>query len=369
MDVPVDYSYGNYVSATRGSFIPQAGDLILFNWSESSFVWSHIGIVTAVDGNTVYYTDGNNGGAVHTDNSISKTSTKVIAYCRLNGNDLPVQLDGATNVQSKLAAVLADYPNNTKWTGTFDGAKTCYGFAGMVIYKVFGKSTVSGKTYRWWTYAGVSTSGMVNLGSVDSCTKDNVRQLLSKARPGDVLQFNAGSNGHQHSMIIYSIASSDSVQIYECNWTANTVTLTTLTCAQIAARQTRSDGTKRGKLSLLTSDNWESINGGAYTGQRINGNADLNSKPTISEATYPSGTLKVGSSFGLRGIISSGTQLSSVNAYIYDASGKAVLSYINNPSSTSYNIKSDGLNDRFAFGTLESGSYRYVVQEIGRAHV
>ena len=280
-------------------------------------------------------------------------------------SELQAPVANADGVAKKLQTVLSSYPNNSTWTDSFDGGKTCYGFAKLVIYEVFGKSTVSGKTYRSWTYAGVSTSGMTNLGSVSSCTESNVKSLLSKARPGDVLQFDAGSNGHQHSMIIFSLTSTGA-QIYECNWYGSSkVSLTTLTYSQIAARQTRSDGTKRGKLSLLTSDNWESVNGGSYTV----------TLPTISGTSagttegYPSGTLTKGKNFGLRGIISSSVVITNVSAYIYNAAGSAIRSYSTNPNSTSYDIRYDGLNssEQFKFGTLDTGSYRYVVKATNSA--
>jgi uncharacterized repeat protein (TIGR02543 family) len=83
---------------------------------------------------------------------------------------------------------------------------------------------------------------------------------------------------------------------------------------------------------------------------------------SISGAKYPSGTLTSGSSYGLRGIISSGSKLTNVSAYVYDAYGTAKLSYSTNPNATSYNIWTGGLNDAFSFGKLSDGSYRYVVK-------
>ena len=69
-------------------------------------------------------------------------------------------------VQKKLDAVIAQYPNGTRFTGSFDGATQCYGFGKKVIYEVFGK--YSSSRYRSWTYAGVSTSGMNVVGSTTS---------------------------------------------------------------------------------------------------------------------------------------------------------------------------------------------------------
>ena len=269
-------------------------------------------------------------------------------------------------VRTKLDAVLAQYPDGSYWKDTFDGAKQCYGFAGLVVYNVFGKSTVSGKTYRWWTYAGKSTSGMKLVDQVTTCTEANVKAMLEKARPGDVLQFDAGSNGHQHSMIVYEILYSGSTvtgaRIYECNWYGSSgscqVTLRSLTNADIAKRQTRSDGTKRGKLSLLTSDNWVSVNGGEYAGPTPTGASRL----SLTGATYPSGHYDSLSSFGLRGVFSSNYTIIRVNAYVKNAAGTKVLSYEVSWNKTTYDIQSDGLNNKFTFGSLDKGSYTYFVE-------
>ncbi len=269
-------------------------------------------------------------------------------------------LGTGSGVKTKLEAVLAQYPDGSYWTGSFDGAVQCYGFAGLVVYNVFGKSTASGNPCRWWTYAGASTSGMVLIDQVTTTTESNVQSLLAKARPGDVLQFDAGANGHQHSMILYDLVYSGTTvtgaKIYECNWYGSgLVSLRSLTNQAIAQRQKCGDGTMRGKLSLLRSDNWEAVNGGTYSG---GGDTGL---PTISGEVYPSGTLTQGRSFDLRGVISSQSKLTDVSGYITSATGQNDLHYSTNPNSFSYNIQTGGLDEAFAFGKLPKGSYVYVV--------
>ena len=67
----------------RSSFVPQRGDLIFFNWNDSSYDFDHVGIVTGVDGNEVYYVDGNGGnGNVVAKRHRSKTDTQIVAYYR-----------------------------------------------------------------------------------------------------------------------------------------------------------------------------------------------------------------------------------------------------------------------------------------------
>lgn len=125
-----------------------------------------------------------------------------------------IETNAAGGVKQKLDTVMESYPDGGRWTGSFDGGSECYGFAKMVIYKVFGKSNISGRTYRSWSYEGISTSGMDVIGSVEKFSSSNVKSLLSKAKCGDALQFD---NSSQHSMIVYSVES-DGVWIYHCNW-------------------------------------------------------------------------------------------------------------------------------------------------------
>lgn len=121
----------------------------------------------------------------------------------------------AATVKTKLDSFISSYPSGSRWTGTFDGGSQCYGFGKMVIYNIFGKNSSGG--YRSWTYAGVSTSGMKVIGSTTSFSEANVKNLLSKARCGDVLQFDYTK---QHTMIVYSV-DSNGVTIYDCNWDNN----------------------------------------------------------------------------------------------------------------------------------------------------
>ena len=77
----------------------------------------------------------------------------------------------------------------------------------------------------------------------------------------------------------------------------------------------------------------------------------------------PSGSLTKGEKFYLRGVISSNYTITSVEAHIYNLSGNdALKAYKKSWNSTSYNIKNDGLDSSFGFGSLDVGSYRYVVK-------
>ena len=159
-----------------------------------------------------------------------------------------VSVDAAGGVKSKLDTFIASYPSGSRWTGTFDGGSQCYGFGKMVIYNIFGKY---GSSYRSWTYAGVSTSGMNVIGSITNFSSSNVQNLLSKAKCGDVLQFDYNK---QHTMIVYSVDSTG-VTVYDCNWDNN--------CG-ISKRHSSFgawSGRNSNKLTLLRASNYSDIDG------------------------------------------------------------------------------------------------------------
>jgi len=72
---------GRYMNSRRwgGDYYPQVGDLILFDWDETS-ISDHIGIVTSVDGNTVYTIEGNKNNRVKSC-SYSLDDRTIRAFC------------------------------------------------------------------------------------------------------------------------------------------------------------------------------------------------------------------------------------------------------------------------------------------------
>ena len=272
--------------------------------------------------------------------------------------------EAANGVAQKLAELLALYPDGSSWETSYDGAIQCYGFAGMIVNSVFG-STSSGM-HRWWTYAGENKAGMVLVDQVDDCTAANVKAMLEKARPGDVLQFDRGPNGHQHSMIVYDITRSDGevtgAVIYENNWYSyNQVSLRTLTNYQISLRQACGDGTKREKLSLLTSDNWESVNGGPY--EPVSGPEEPPEESTLAltGTDFPNGYYQRMDSYELKGKFTSNYTITRIESEIRDSSGQVVLLYDTPWKKTSYNIQTDGLNYAFRFGSLPRDMFTFTV--------
>lgn len=244
------------------------GDSITISWTEAArneYYWINVSkdgslIVDQSMGTNLSYTLTNAQAGSYlvyvSANNSAGTSGSSNCTFSVNGGSNPIVLPTGT-VSEKLATILAEYPDGSSWTDTFDGSKKSYGFAGLVIYKIFGNSTVAGKTYRWWLYSGVSESGMQAIGEVGSCTVDSVKSLLASARPGDVLQFDQGASaGTQFSMIVYSLTDSGAY-IYDCNYFGDSIVrLHHFTYSDFVTLQ--GDGPK-GKLTLLRSDNYDII--------------------------------------------------------------------------------------------------------------
>lgn len=79
-------------------------------------------------------------------------------------------------------------------------------------------------------------------------------------------------------------------------------------------------------------------------------------KPTIDVTQYPT-TIAQGSSFGLRGTISSTNNVTSVKGYIINSSGTTVMSTSDSPNAKSNNIRYLNLNEDMTFGDLSAGTY------------
>lgn len=194
-----------------------------------------------------------------------------------------ISTSAADGVKSKLDSFIEKYPSGSRWTSSFDGGIQCYGFGKLVIYNIFGKSTVSGYTYRTWKYDGSSSSGMKVIGSITSYSSSNVKSLLSKAKSGDVLQFNTPK---QHTMIVYEVLD-DGVRIYDCN-SDNNCGISLRKCSFGAW-----SGRNSSKLTLLRSDNYDSIDGDQLTKLTtfptpINSQTKATGKTTVY--SYPNGS-------------------------------------------------------------------------------
>lgn len=81
-------------------------------------------------------------------------------------------------------------------------------------------------------------------------------------------------------------------------------------------------------------------------------------KPTISGQTIP-GNMKQGSSFSIRGTVSSSEKITSVTVGAYDTNGTMKVGKTVQTNANSYDLKN--LDTSIKFGSLSSGAYRYKV--------
>ena len=187
---------------------------------------------------------------------------------------LSAPVHAAGGVREKLEETLARYPAGSRWTGSFSGARQCFGFAKLVIFRVFG--TTSGGSVRAWTYSGSNKAGMTRVGSVTGFSAAKVRSLLSEAKCGDVMQFDQPKN---HTLIVWSV-SDDGVTVYDCNIDGNCgIRLKKMPFGAWSGRNSA-------RLTLLRADNYKSVDSASVS-------ASAGSRPLISsqpeEAVVPLG--------------------------------------------------------------------------------
>ena len=89
--------------------------------------------------------------------------------------------------------------------------------------------------------------------------------------------------------------------------------------------------------------------------------SEIKAKPVISGKTVPT-TMTQGSSFSIRGTISSGDPISSVTVGVYDTNGKMKIGKTVSPNTTSYNLKN--IDTSIKFGSLAASGYRYKVTAV-----
>lgn len=87
----------------------------------------------------------------------------------------------------------------------------------------------------------------------------------------------------------------------------------------------------------------------------------VTAKPAISGQTVPS-TMSQGSSFSIRGTITSSEKITSITVGVYDTNGKMKIGKTVSPNTTSYNLKD--LDTSIKFGSLAVGGYRYKVTAV-----
>lgn len=100
---------------------------------------------------------------------------------------------------------ISGYPNGAKWTGTYNNASQCMGFAYLVFDKTYG--IVNGDSIPKSTFS----------------TEAAVKEVFNTINDGAMVNFTwkPGTSyaGGNHSVIVTSITSSG-ISVYDCNYSA-----------------------------------------------------------------------------------------------------------------------------------------------------
>lgn len=117
----------NTIKKSRSSFVPQPGDLILFDFDGRNDI-DHIGIVTKNDGSKVRYIDGNSGPGTRSTRKVkrdwyTKTNSVIAGYIRPNYAQQPVEVKIAFSDLSGPGTLIVGKGNHIKGTISSTGAK------------------------------------------------------------------------------------------------------------------------------------------------------------------------------------------------------------------------------------------------------
>lgn len=201
-----------------------------------------------------------------------------------------------------------------------------------------------------------SSSGAAELNAA------NVKQLLSQAKCGDVIQTTrktsdghkdsyANSNcetRHPHTMIVQSVGE-NSLVVYEGNMNGQKVNIRSVTYADFAS-------TYNHTITLFRAENYDKVNGSSSNSTPA---TTAPSTLTISPTTEPGENMPQGQPFYFKGKITSNYPITSASISINtpDLSksyqGKTIA-----PNTTTVDIATSGL-DALKFGQLSPGSYLF----------
>ena len=134
-----------------------------------------------------------------------------------DGVKIDENYDSKESIAARFAVIQAQYKPNVgqAWTGSYNGAIQCCGFAQLVFNKLFGYN-LSGY-YGDRRYMIRAEDRAIKVGQLvgSNVTLDNVKALFSQAKLGDYIQVDGATYG-QHSAIFVS-ADDTGVTIYDCN--------------------------------------------------------------------------------------------------------------------------------------------------------
>ncbi|MDO4174189.1 MAG: RICIN domain-containing protein [Eubacteriales bacterium] len=116
---------------------------------------------------------------------------------------------------AKLASIMTVHPDGKSLGSSysFGGASQCMGFGREVFYRMYGE------TAKWGYDGSPKSSADAKLykitASSSSYSASSIQSLISKAKPGDILQMNSPK---MHTMVFVS-SDSSGFTVYDANWT------------------------------------------------------------------------------------------------------------------------------------------------------
>ena len=138
----------------------------------------------------------------------------------LSGVSFAAQPILQVEVEQKMEVLVEQYVGQS-FTGDFNGATQCKGFADMLYDQLFQVGTIgyyeAGKYGRLVLSSSSNTEEVGYLTGYDSGDAAAMLTLFSKAAPGDYIQMERRDKGYGHSMIVQSV-SSDGVWVLHSNW-------------------------------------------------------------------------------------------------------------------------------------------------------
>lgn len=116
---------------------------------------------------------------------------------------------------NKIRQIQQTYPVGSKFTGSFEGAIQCKGFAGYVYNQMFGLSLPAYTANKVTLYhTNVNVVGEITWHP----SVAELKNMFSKGRTGDIIQGRKQSS--QHTMV-FMYATDEGIHVYDCNSDGN----------------------------------------------------------------------------------------------------------------------------------------------------
>lgn len=178
------------------------------------------------------------------------------------------EYDSYESIKSKFASIQAQFVPNvgTTWTGDWEGASQCFGFARMVFNYLFGcQMSYHYDYYERYRYTDETNVYLVGQVAGANATATNIRAVLQQGKLGDIIQASGATYG-QHTMVFVS-ADDSGVTVYDCNAKLNSsegdclIHQWTISYDKLAAWYGTGNSSIANGLSLYRATNYSQIYG------------------------------------------------------------------------------------------------------------